>query len=1221
MSDFYSGWVTPPNGKAKYRLHLSVVVRSQNVVANTSTLAWALTLEKDRSFEGFYAYPGAAWAASINGHSVLSGSGTKPDVPWNGWSAWTFGSGTYTVTHAADGTMVNMPVVATWTKTATNWAPGSMSLSTTMTLPTIVRATVPTVTPSPAAIGSQVTIGLPAAVGTYTHDIAYVAATGATGTIATGVTGDQLWTVPDVIGDPTSAAKVAVGISVITKSGGTAIGTRQVTLLVRNPPPAPSVDPTVLDPDHRFDVRARLVRYDTDGWLARTQIPAAQVQMVDSASATATCSLTLSKLNAIDFADYSIVDIDVYNGYDWLYTNHRFVLARTQDDATDPTETATYSGTEFIDFELGYNYTQRDYFWDGATNHAKPTTPGQMLYTAIVEGQSRGWGPRIKIEFDPTHTSLGEPWANTAVSRNFTAGTPVSQILEGLVSDGLVEYRTEYREDGFAYLVLLNPGTGSDYSQGSSPVVNLSLAKLVTAPRQATIEGKVNAVTVVGDVPQGSPEGATNRVGRSTSYDDPDVFGRLEGWVQASGVTDQAALGNIGQNALRDNGSATNQRTYGMDATELTPQYQPYAVYQTGDWVLRPDEDEPVKDRIAQITISKTLDSFSVTVATGDRILSGAASIAKRQKAQVGGAIAAGNQTAPPPLNSLIPSAPTGFEVTSQGYWDTDGAAKSVVTISWAPVVQSLSGAPLDVGLYEVWWRPGDESTPYKLSTSTDDIEVSIPGWDPLEAIQLRVRAQSVSGIYGEFSEDQEYTTLAPTVDIAGPDLADLYTDGVGAIYAVWGGTLDGAPAPARLAYVVAEVSSDGGATYTTMGTPIVAAGAIVINPGAYGDYSVRLRGYDRLGNAGTVSDPQTISLVDPHINPPVPNAPTSLAAVAGADWGAVGILPEAWFDLTWDIPTTDVDGNDVSIAGYDIYGLKDGETIQRYLTTSATNSVRIAAGNNESWTFQVKAVSSFGGVSDFSDPVTQVADAVPSLAGAPTAPTLDQYAGILQIKWAGGGMLPQIKSVYASISQTVGGTYVRAGMPLLGAGEVDIPGLAPGDYYAKITIVDELGNSATSPASAKLTLLPITGVTIQTSPLANTGIKMTTGGITAYDDAGQPTFILNAATGEVWIAPYAAIIDLGASGTVATTGAATNGIAISAENSDFNTFIHPSGVQIRRDQTALSWWEADASDASQVNFFSPRAVIGQRLLVGDYEFLREAKTTGSRLVVRYKGA
>jgi hypothetical protein len=357
-------------------------------------------------------------------------------------------------------------------------------------------------------------------------------------------------------------------------------------------------------------------------------------------------------------------------------------------------------------------------------------------------------------------------------------------------------------------------------------------------------------------------------------------------------------------------------------------------------------------------------------------------------------------------------------------------------------------------------------------------------------------------------------------------------------------------------------------------------------------------------------------------VPPSRPVAPTGLAAVAGAGWDAVGISPEAWFDMTWNIPALDVDGNPVSIAGYDIWGKKSTEVDAKFITTSPANTVRISVQNAELWSFQVKAASTFGPVSDLSEPVVVTANASIASPASPAPPTLSQYAGLLRIQWGGTGMVPQVKYVFASISTTIGGTYTRAGMPLNGAGEVVIPGLATSvNYYARINLVDELGQISSSSAAGPLLLDPITGTTIQTSNVANTGIKMTDSALTAYNSYGNPTFILDAITGEVWIAPYEAVFNLGATGKVATTGAATTGIAISSENSSFNTFIHPSGLQIRNDQTALSWWEADARDSSLVNFFSPRAVIGQRILVGDYEDMREPKTVGSRLVTRYRGA
>ena len=1637
MADFYSGWLGPPNGFAKYRLRLSVNVASQDVTANTSTLKWSMTLEKDRSQNGFYSY-NATWRASINGVQVSEDSGLMPPSPWTGWGTWTIDSGTLVVAHDADGNK-SFSVTATYIGANTGWAIGTVTTvgNLAMNMPAIPRSTIPTVSPSPAGIGSIVTINLPRASTAYTHDI-YWESGAMSGAVIGGAGASTTWTVPDVfntpsvsrpderinmmlnpgwetgtaaqgaqIGDnlnvtttviagaartgsfgvrrtstiasggsigygqssasvlpgtytaslyvrsnvarsvqaymegsaartgqttsgtvtlvpnewtriwfkltvttagtlkpgfyhsgtfvvgdyvelddflvesgtelldyfdgttvdttaydyawtgtanasnsiatlktqfqigapdlrtnlalnpsfdtsatnwstntapavagvtwdnatgrpgaralgsvkttwasggsaatqywngavsgmpavvagdtitfsawvkasaaragatialrwrdetiaevasqvsvaasigvnwtrfsitavvPTGVTRVHPGINftgvagdilwvddvliedsgrllnyfdgstpdtsaydyawsgavnnsvstgalkqrvsgngaapialtIHTRNGATVLGNKQITLLARD-----SSAPTVtlsdrFDPISQFDVRARLVRWTTDSgrteWAAREHLPAATITLVDQNSGTATCTIGVSKLNPVDyFSDYSIVDIDTFDGNKWNFTNHRFVLSRTETDDLDLTRTANYTGTEYVDYMLQFAYFQDDYRWDGskgspgtaATDDSEgtpptppglaPTTPGEMMRGVIQDAQKRGWGPRIGITFDMNKTSLGEPWANKNISRVFNRGTPGSQVLQSLVEEGLVEYRTEYRNNK-AWLILLNPGTGSDYAADqANTVVNFSLANLTRAPRRSTMEKRLTSVTVAGD--------EEVQITRTRAPFDANVFGVMEGWVSASGIKTNTEARKVGDAALRDNFKATSERTFEYDAQSVASQFYPYSYFRPGDWVMIPDGSNTIKDRVSQVTINKGADGTSLTVLTGDRILSGTASLAKRQSAQSGGSINGGAGTTPATVDSRIPNEPVISTVTSLGYWNSDGAAKSAVTLTWAPVTVSLSGGSIAVTLYEVWWRPANTDIEWSLRGTTDQRTLRLTGFDVQEGIDFRVRGRSKAGIWGEFSEDfLGHITAAPAVDLSGPIITDLYTDGVGSIFIVWAGILGTTAAPKRMAYVTGEISTDGGTTYTTVGTPITAAGTIIVNPKAWGDFMVRLRPYDRLGNPGTSSASQSITLTDPHIDSPVPAAPTTFAATASAGWDASGFFPEAWFNLSWAAPTLDILGQPIQIAGYDVLGLGEGETVERVVvsTSSADTTARFKVGNGETWSLRVRAASIFGGLSVPSNAVTVTADATIVAAPAPVAPTLAQYAGLLRIKWAGGGMQPQIKYVYAAISSTLGGTYTRAGMPLNGAGEVVVPGLAPGPYFAKIVMVDELGTLSTSAASSSITLLPITGVTIQTSELANTGIKLTSGSLTSYDVSGNPTFILNAATGEVWIAPYDSVFDLGAPGTIATTGAPTTGIAISSQNSSFNTFIHPSGVEIRNDQTALSWWEADAADASLVNFFSPRAVIGQRIMVGDFEMLREAKATGSRLVIRYKGA
>jgi len=1208
MTDFFSPWRTPPNGYARIRVRLRITVAAQDVAANETTLNWNTSLEKDRSQTGFYGYTASEWDTKIDGTTVLSGAGKKPDEPWDRWERWRLGSGRFAVTHDADGKKTSMAVSAKYDGANTAWAPGLMELSSTMSLPTIPRATIPTVSPSPAAVGSTVTIKLPRVVGSYTHDVTWACGS-LSGTIGNGLATSDTWTVPSVMAEYPLRSLAPIVITAVTKSGGTTVGSKQVTLFARAPAVAPTLPTDRRDPSKQFDARVRLVEYQAGDWIATRPIPANTIQLVEPSSATATCSIDVSKLNAVDFPDYSVVDVDVYNGTNWIFTGHRFVLSRLAGDSVDPTKMVKYSGTEYVDYILGFGYTQKDYEWES-------TTPGEIMATLISDAQGRDWGTRLSIDFSKVETSLGEAWMNTEMEREVPKGTPISQVLNGLVGDGLAEYRTSYR-DNRAWLTLLNPGTGSDFSaNNSNPMVNLSLAQLDRAPRRASMEKRLTRVTVAGD--------KDVQATRQRAAFDANVFGQMEGWVTASGVSTSSEIRKIGDNALRDNASATNERTFEYSAQNVSTQFYPYSVFRAGDWLMIPDGDNTVKDRISQITVDKKPDGdLSLTVLTGDRILSGSTSLAKRQSAQTGGSIARGNQASPAPLDSRIPTQPVIDMVSSLGYWTTDGMAQSAVTLSWAAVTTALNGVRIQCDIYEVWWRPAGIGAEWSFRSATNDLSIVMPGWEVLKGYEFRVRGRSASGIFGQFSEDQPHTPLAPLVDLDGPVIADLYTDGVGSIYIVWAGILGITTAPLRLAYVVAEVSTDGGATYTTTGTPIAGPGCIVLNMGSvWGDYEVRIRGYDKIGNAGDASPSQSIELTDPHIDPQVPEAPTSLAGVPGASWGASGFFPEAWINLSWTGPTLDTDGGPIDIAGYDIWGKTSSETVLRWLTTTSTESVRIEVSTGEDWSFQVGATSDFGGVSVLSSPVIVSANATIASPGAPGAPVLSQYAGLLNVEWSGVGMEPEIKYAYAAISNVSGGPYVRAGMPLSGAGEIVIPGLATGDtYYGTIVVVDELGQEESSPESDGLLLDPITGVTVQTSPVANTGIKMTDSSLTAYDVSGNPTFIVDAATGSVWIAPYDAVFHFGADGTVAETGVDTTGLAISSEDSSFNSFIHPSGFQIRNDQSPLSWWEADASDSSLVNFFSPRAVFTQRMLLGDYEMRKEAKSTGSRLVIRYKGA
>lgn len=246
MANFYSSWVTPPSGGARYRLNLAVNVTSQSVVNNTSTLSWSLVIEKDRSQAGYYAWTSTKTVTIDGSNRYGPTSNNMPNAPWPGTATWTLASGSYTVDHETDGTKTAMAVSASDARTASGPAPGTMSVSGTMDLPTIPRATTATVSPTSGQTGSTFTIGHNPASSNFYHDVAYSLNGGSSYTnIQTNIPGTDTstdWTPAHTL-LPNSTSVTAI-VRVITRatSGGTIIGTSTRNLPLTVPT---SVRPTI----------------------------------------------------------------------------------------------------------------------------------------------------------------------------------------------------------------------------------------------------------------------------------------------------------------------------------------------------------------------------------------------------------------------------------------------------------------------------------------------------------------------------------------------------------------------------------------------------------------------------------------------------------------------------------------------------------------------------------------------------------------------------------------------------------------------------------------------------------------------------------------------------------------------------------------------------------------------------------------------------------------
>ena len=235
LSGSFSGSIV--NGNYKLRVDWSA---TQNVTNNTSKITCVM-----------YLVQASSWSLGISSRADNETTINGTDFTWSS-PAISNGGGKTTklatvtsgnITHNADGTK-SVTISATFNIRATlsGTYRGSITASQTVTLNTIPRATQPTLSSTSVNMGSAVTISMPRASSSFTHDLAYQFAGGSWTSIATGRGTSHSWTVPDLASRIPNATSGAVTIRCITKNGSTTVGTKTVRMTAKVPS---SVVPTV----------------------------------------------------------------------------------------------------------------------------------------------------------------------------------------------------------------------------------------------------------------------------------------------------------------------------------------------------------------------------------------------------------------------------------------------------------------------------------------------------------------------------------------------------------------------------------------------------------------------------------------------------------------------------------------------------------------------------------------------------------------------------------------------------------------------------------------------------------------------------------------------------------------------------------------------------------------------------------------------------------------
>lgn len=235
LSGSFSGSIL--SGNYKLRVDWSA---SQNVSGNTSKITCVM-----------YLVQASSWSLNIASRSdnktTINGTAytwTSPAISNSGGKTTKLATVTSgNIAHNADGTK-SVTISATFELNAT--ISGSyrdtITASATVTLNTIPRATQHTLSASSADMGTTVTISMPRASSSFTHDLAYSFNGAAYTSIATGRGTSYTWTVPDKASSIPKATSGKMTVRCITKNGSTTVGTKYAYLTAKVPA---SVVPTV----------------------------------------------------------------------------------------------------------------------------------------------------------------------------------------------------------------------------------------------------------------------------------------------------------------------------------------------------------------------------------------------------------------------------------------------------------------------------------------------------------------------------------------------------------------------------------------------------------------------------------------------------------------------------------------------------------------------------------------------------------------------------------------------------------------------------------------------------------------------------------------------------------------------------------------------------------------------------------------------------------------
>lgn len=212
-----------------YHLYMTITQNKRDASTNQSNVTVKMYAQSDSSSYGAYNLDasGNTVKMTVNNKQVIN---KTMAMDFRNKATVQLASWTGAISHGSDGSK-KLDCSGSFSISGSSYLSGG-SISCSIQLESIPRATKPTLSASTVALGSSVTINISPAVSSWTHNIYYRIGTGDWVRFATGVKSNYSWTVPLTIASnyPT-ATKGTITIGLNTYNGSTQIGGTQTVNL------------------------------------------------------------------------------------------------------------------------------------------------------------------------------------------------------------------------------------------------------------------------------------------------------------------------------------------------------------------------------------------------------------------------------------------------------------------------------------------------------------------------------------------------------------------------------------------------------------------------------------------------------------------------------------------------------------------------------------------------------------------------------------------------------------------------------------------------------------------------------------------------------------------------------------------------------------------------------------------------------------------------------